>query len=210
MRKILSVMVFLSMAAGAQGPPTPPPDQHKAQTEPVAVRAELVQMTDEGAAKLGGDSLVPEDFFARPERGRVLQTLELMTVTPKDALLVFGHKSAIVYYDPRNSRFQIQYVDTGCKLDVKIEREPTGTYEVESRSEFSRTERARTYGVAPGLVSYPQVQVITSNTALQGVKPGQSYIVSRTDDDAARKWMESSGVTGGADRLVVLVTLIRL
>ncbi len=200
MRTIMTLVSLLTLAAGAAP---------EAVVEPVAVRAELIQVTDEGASRLGGASQVPEGFFERPERGRVLQSLELMTLTSKDALLVFGHKSAVIYYDHRNSQFQVQYVDTGCKLDVKVDREAGGTYVVESRSEFSRIERPRVYGTAPANASYPQVQVMVPNTTLPGVKPGQSFIVSRTDSSTARQWMQNLGITGGADRLMVVVTLGR-
>lgn len=204
MRKILSLIALVSLAAGAEAPPkTRPP------AEPVAVRAELVQVTDEGAARLGGENLVPEGFWDRPERGRVLQTLELMTQTFEDALLVFGHKSAVVYYDPRATQFQVQYVDTGCKLDIKVDKENAGTYLVESRSEFSRIERPRVYGTAPANASYPQVQVIIPNTNLPGVRPGESYIVCRTDAPTSRQWLDSLGITGGSERLMVVVTLRR-
>jgi len=204
MRKLLSLIVLLSLGANAQ----PPPDKAKAET--VVIRAELVQATDAGLDGLGGKSLVPEGYWGRAERGRVLQTLELMTVTPKDALLVFGHKSPLVYYDPRSSQFQVQYVDTGCKLDIKVSQEGGGTYYVESRAEFSQPDRQRIYGTPPGpTASYPQVQVVIPYVVLSGVRPGQSYLVTRTDDASTRKWLDTLGIKGGSDRLAVVITLER-
>ena len=207
MRYFWAPLVLLIMATGPvlgqkKGPPVGDP-------EPVVVRAELIQLSDEGAARLESQSRVPSGFWDRPERGRVLQSLELMLVTQQDGLLVFGHKSPIIYYDARATQFQVQYVDTGVKLDVKVEAEGEGTYKLEARAEFSRIERMRTFGAAPAQATYPQVQVIIPNTSLSQVRPGESYIVSRTDETAARGWLQSQGLSGGADRLVVVVTLLQ-
>ena len=199
MRKILMGLALLATAAGAAEPEKPP-----APVVPVAVRAQLVQLSDEAAGKLSDGARLRSGAL---DGARVLQTQEVLTVTGQDGLLFVGHKSPIIYYDPRASQFQVQYVDTGVKLDIRVMAEANEALRVECHSEYGKTEVEKTAGASV----YPQTVVLQSFMNLTGVHYGETYVVGRMEGVAARQYLE--GLKGASpangNHLLTVLTVVQ-
>ena len=190
-----------AMAAETTVVETAPPEM-------VVVRVEMLQLSGGAASALGGKSFFPGGY--KGDRGRTLQTSELMVQTSKESLLALGRKFPITYFDPRASQFQVQYIDTGMKVDVTVTPAATGGYRVESYNEFAETEMLRTGGT-PIIAAYPQTNVFSSHTDKSGVNIGDALVLGTVDGPSAQRCLKSiAGVDGtGGDSVVMIMTLLR-
>ena len=110
MALLLACFLVLAVPASAQSKTDSSGEQI-----PLVVKFKLLQMSD---AQMR--SILDKDVFSREPSGKTLHTLEVLTISKTPSLLHLGAKWPIIYYDPRAEQFQIQYVDTGIKLDLSL------------------------------------------------------------------------------------------
>jgi type IV pilus assembly protein PilQ len=117
---------------------------------PFAIAANLQYLITQGEAKI----------MASPRVG---------TIAGKPALIHIGDKFPIVYFDPRAGQFQVQYVDIGIKLDVKVDIKSDGNIEADLNPEVS---------TLVGLVNnqYPRTTVRRVQTVMR-IKDGDTIVL---------------------------------
>lgn len=177
--------------------------------EPVCVRLDVLQVSDEAAEELQGRTRFPKGL---PLPGKVLQTADLMTLTDRSSQFTLGRKHPIVYYDPRGAVFQINYVDSGFKLDFKCKSEKPGVFLIYVYPEFSVVDSLKTAGTAPNTATYPQTSVFQAHSnEIPQVVYGESLVVGRIHGSIARTYLNSMGLPAQASgyNLMMLLTVNR-
>lgn len=199
-------MLLAALATPALAADAPPADSGKAET--VVVRVEILALGDGAASALYGKSLLPGGY--RGDRGKTIQSTEIMMQTSKESLIHLGRKYAITYFDPRASQFQVQYIDTGMKVDVTVTPAASGGYRLENYNEVSDVETLRTGG-NPVTASYPQTNVFSSHTDKTGVNIGDSLVLGTMEGPAAQRCLKAIGGTeaAGGNNVVMIMTLLR-
>lgn len=167
----------------------------------VVARMELLQLTDAQMKRLKGKDRVDE-----VQADKVLVSVDMLMTTGRDALAMLGLKNPIVYYDPRAQQFQIQYVDTGMKLDVVLRSESAGTFTVEVRPEVSLVQRPVEYNTSYNEL-YPLTAVFITEEALTGVQFGQKLVLGRITGPGARDFLTSLGQTSTTNNVVCTLEL---
>lgn len=169
---------------------------------PVVARMELLQLTDSQMERLEG-----KDRLNKVEADKVLVSVDLLMTTGRDALAMLGLKNPIVYYDPRAQQFQIQYVDTGMKLDVVLRSQGVGLFEVEVRPEISLVQRPPDYQKVESSQLYPLTAAFITEEHLTEVKFGQTLILGRLTGPMARDFLTSLGQTETTNNVVCTLEL---
>ncbi len=105
-------------------------------------------------------------------KGRRIQEAELLTTSNTESLFHLGQKEPIIYYDPRASQFQVQFVDTGFKLDIEWDGNV-----LQARPEVGDIESVVLSEENGRIARYPQTHVQISEVFLPGVKLGDSYLI---------------------------------
>jgi hypothetical protein len=166
----------------------------------VVYHLDLVQMTDEAAAQFNGKERFAKGF--QPGAGmQVVAETDLMSMTNKESLVHLGNKNPIMYYDPRASQFQVQYVDVGMKLDVKGNERGNDEFDLDVRPEISVLEKTRTASssIAATPAAYPQTEVFTAQLYATHVHFGEAILLSRVQGPAAQRFWDSVfGQTGSS------------
>jgi len=100
---------------------------------------------------------------------KIMASPRVGTIAGKPALIHIGDKFPIVYFDPRAGQFQVQYVDIGIKLDVKVDIKSDGNIEADLNPEVS---------TLVGLVNnqYPRTTVRRVQTVMR-IKDGDTIVL---------------------------------
>jgi len=100
---------------------------------------------------------------------KIMASPRIGTIAGKPGLIHIGDKFPIVYFDPRAGQFQVQYVDIGIKLDVKVDIKGDGNIEADLNPEVS---------TLVGLVNnqYPRTTVRRVQTVMR-IKDGDTIVL---------------------------------
>lgn len=159
MRRLLWMLLALSVAAGAQSP------LYKLEVQVVRVPAEHTRLARCQTWEAGEwAELLRSGKVQVMESGSVLGSLN------QDSLSFTGGKVPIGFRDPRVDGYQVQYIDTGWKIDAKLTEFKPGVLRAECRTEHS----ALTGDTAAGL---PEQDVLLFNAEAL-LKPGQVAVVA--------------------------------
>jgi hypothetical protein len=171
---------------------------------------EFFQLSDEQAGRLQSRGRVARGA-SELDGARSLQACELMVLPNVEAAFFLGRKSPIFYYDARASQFQVNYVDTGCKLDVRCKPLPGNKFSVDVRTEMAATDKVRLAGT-PATAAYPQNVNFNTTTTLPDLQPGESALIGRWRGQSAAEFLQRTGVPAqsSADNVVTVITLERL
>jgi type IV pilus assembly protein PilQ len=108
-------------------------------------------------------------FLITQGEAKIMASPRVGTIAGKPALIHIGDKFPIVYFDPRAGQFQVQYVDIGIKLDVKVDIKGDGNIEADLNPEVS---------TLVGLVNnqYPRTTVRRIQTVMR-IKDGDTIVL---------------------------------
>jgi len=108
-------------------------------------------------------------FLITQGEAKIMASPRVGTIAGKPALIHIGDKFPIVYFDPRAGQFQVQYVDIGIKLDVKVDIKSDGNIEADLNPEVS---------TLVGLVNnqYPRTTVRRVQTVMR-IKDGDTIVL---------------------------------
>lgn len=134
--------------------------------------------------------------------GRRIQTQELMAASGSECMVALVRKNPIVYYDGSRSQFQVQYVDTGVKADVKWEKELSVYLEI---SRISGTTKSVAESRTPA--SYPHTEVLTLNVLVPEVKLGDVILLGASQGPAAAAQVRALDPTPKAGNILVTLEL---
>ena len=188
MRFYLAMTALLAVFAvcGAQAEETKPIESKGA---PMLATLHIVQVSDAQLQKLEGVQKTTSEI-----KGRVLQSLEVLTVKGEPCLVHLGEKWPIVWYDPRSEQFQIQYVDIGGKVDLTCREAGSGAWNVEIRPEISATYKINVPGDPQRLEVYPETTVLIAESRIDGLKFGETSVFAKISGRAAKTYLESMGL----------------
>lgn len=206
MKWMIALALILSCGLGAWGAETDP-----GQLQQFVVRIDVVQSGDEAAAHLGEQTRLAPGFVAQASKSgqmHLLQTMDILLVTKRDARCLIGRKTPLAYYDPKYAQFQIQYVDTGLKTVVNCTALTDKTYRLDVVPEFSIQAGMHAPGGA-AVSAYPLTQVMVAKVILTAVHVGDSFVVGHARGGEARMVLAGLGVTSPGDHLLIVVSLLR-
>ena len=106
--------------------------------------------------------------FLKKSGAVVLDSMQGAAKVGQFSLVHEGYKMPIAFKDPRAGMYQVQYVDLGLKIDIKVKSQDDGTLFLEARGERS---------VASPIKEHPKrssVIIFESGVAL---KRGQTVVV---------------------------------
>ena len=169
---------------------------------PLVARLQLLQLTDQQMMRLDGKTRVQS-----VDAAKTLANLDLLIATGVEALTHIGHKTPIVYFDPRAQQFQIQYVDTGMKLDVNVKSAKDGKFHVQIRPEVSLIVEEKTYGPEDYNAMYPLTAVFITEQTVSGLALGEKALIGRITGPAAREFLTNLGQTATTDNVVCTLEL---
>lgn len=172
---------------------------------PVVYHFEIMEVSDQTWAKL---QKAPGPSKAKVE-GKLLQSVDLMSVTGVECLTMLGHKNPIIYYDPRALQFQIQFVDIGFKLDVVARSAGPDAFSVTSRHEFSAAHAVRTEGDGVQKTSYPQTSVFIAEAKVPSLNYGDTVVLGRASGPSAVRQLSQLGRPTTSKNLVATLRLER-
>ncbi|MFA5508285.1 MAG: hypothetical protein WC314_13970 [Vulcanimicrobiota bacterium] len=160
----------------------------------------IVQISDSQLKKLEGVQKTNTEI-----PGKVLQSLEVMTIEGMASLVHLGEKWPIIYYDPRAEQFQIQYVDFGGKLDLTCKESGPNGWKVEIRPEISALYEIEQMGDVQRLEVYPKTTVLIAESTIQDLKFGETSVFAKITGRAAQSYLEAMGLP--SDNANLLYTL---
>ena len=163
--RFLAPSLLLAVSLGAISPVA-------AQEAPCQVDVQVVKVPAAHAA-LAGSRVTDGAEWARHIHSGEVQLLESATSTGsfnRSGQIHVGSKIPISYSDPRTGSYQVQYVDSGFKVDQKTTEVPGGLFQVDCAVERN--------AIVEGVPLPSQDCVRTNTIAL--LKPGQVGIVCST------------------------------
>ena len=198
-QQAMALLVAMFMAiTGAQAQET----KAKNRGAPILAILNIVQVSDSQLAKLDGVQKTSSKID-----GRVLQSLEIVTVKDMPTLLMLGEKWPIIYYDPRAEQFQVQYVDIGGKLDVTCRQAEAKQWDVEIRSEVSDIKEIDIAGDSKNLEVYPMAKVLIAETHIKNLKFDETSVFAKITGRAARSYLEAMGIPTGNPNVLYTLRL---
>ncbi len=117
---------------------------------------------------------------------------------------MLGEKWPLIYFDPRAEQFQIQYVDTGIKLDLDATLNGQGTVDVSVRTETSSVLDVTSHGE---LTTYPANNVFAPQARFQGLDFSESMILARLSGASASRFLKTEGLASTPANLVYTLKL---
>ena len=201
--KKTGLLVVLCLAGWASAEPA----QDTGKKEPIVMRLEAVQVSDELAHEWKQGWRIKASEL-EDEGVRRLQTTEVVGVTERECSAFVGRKNHIVYYDPRASQFQVQYVDVGAKLDCKCKMLTTGKLSATVYTELSWLEK----NLNDGKASYPQTITLKSQLNSPPFEFGERLLVGNVQGVEAQHYLQVLGGSGGAknDNVYFVLSVERL
>lgn len=124
----------------------------------------------------------------------VVQSTELLFDSSVEAQIHLGRKYPIFYYDARPGVFQVNYVDTGVKLDIRCKQEESGLYTVDSLPEFSAVQRTARDGEGQAAASFPETLLVKSRSSLPHVALGTPVLVGQARGRNAERVLGQLGL----------------
>lgn len=181
-------------------------NKDKGKKEPIVMRFQAVQLSDAAARDWDGDwRLKAADL--QGEGVQVLQTTEVVGITGRECSVLVGRKNHIIYYDPRATQFQIQYVDVGAKLNCLC-KAVEGRVNAEVYAELSLLEK----NINDGKASYPQTIPMKSEVSTPTFAYGDHVLIGSMRGVEARHYLEVLGAGSNPknDNVFFVLTVERL
>lgn len=152
--------------------------QSEKEKAPVGVLYRLTywEVSEKTLASLAGKTKVS----AKELEGRRLQTAEVLGVSGEEATVFLVCKSPIVYFDPRATQFQIQYVNTGVILNAKCAAKSSQSFDLEVRQELSQIAKRRPAGSGDQAAVFPEVETFELESNLSDLKFGDIVVLGST------------------------------
>lgn len=165
---------------------------------PMVATFRVLRISDAEFQKLG------ENVSTGDVKGEELLSMEILTERGRPCLLHLGRKWPLTYYDPRAKQYQIQYVDTGAKLDVSLTTlDDNKTVSVELRNEASRTISTTDPNQEQELAVYPRTFPYINEITYPNLKYGDNLIVSKLSGPMAVKYLKSLGMAAADNNNLV-------
>ena len=180
-----------AFAEEAAAKPSAPPT-------PVVFRITYWEVDDKTLADISGKVKLGSADIA----GRRIQTQEVLGSTGVECMVALVRKNPIVYYDGKASQFQVQYVDTGVKADVKWEKELDVYLEI---SRISGVTKAGPESRTPAF--YPHTEVLVSKVSVPSVKLGDVVLVGTSQGPWAAAQVRALDPTPKAGNILVTLEL---
>ncbi len=178
----LVLLVGLSGLAWAE-----PEKKDTDRKEPIVMRLQALQVSDQVARGWDGDWRVKAADLGG-DGVHLLQTTEVVGITGRECSVTVGRKNHVIYYDPRATQFQIQYVDVGAKLNCLC-KVVEGRVSAEVSAELSLLEK----NVNDGKTSYPQSIPLSSHTSTPAFAYGDHVLIGNVRGVEARHYLEVLG-----------------
>ncbi len=185
--------VCLSVVGQAQ-----PKKEEDFERFPMVAIFRLLRVSDAEFQKLKGNTTTGDIA------GEELLSTEILTERGRPCLVHLGRKWPLTYYDPRAKQYQIQYVDTGAKLDVSLNtQDDNKTVNVEMRNEASRTVSTTDPNQEQELTVYPRAFPYINEINYPNLKYGDNLIVSKLSGPTALSYLKTLGLAGAANNNLV-------
>lgn len=203
MKKLWMVLALL-VACGASVMAQSKEGDSTAPMIPLVVHFEMRQVSNTEYNALRGKRTLDSK-----SSGKLLQSSALVTSTGNEALVHFGGKYPLTYFDPRAQQFQVQYVDIGQKVDVRCQQQGSSHYRVEIRPEFSVKDGIKSGKAAEGdeITSYPSTVVFITENTLVNLQLGQTAIVGRTRGDEVQRVWDAHGIKNADPNIIATLRL---
>ena len=171
---------------------------------PLVAHLEIRQLSDAQYKKLRGTSR-----FRGDTPGALIYAHELVMVSSVESLVHFGHKFPITYYDPRAKRFQVQYVDTGAKLDLTCRVLDNDKFNVAVRPELGVADGAKSGKAAEGdeIISYPSTLVFITENKIGNLDMGETVVLGRSRGSEVLRVLKTNGVSESGQNMVATLRL---
>ncbi len=195
----MAVLITLFVVCGAQAEET---KKEETKGPPMLATLHIIQVSDAQFKKLDGVQKTSSEI-----QGRVLQSLEVMTVRDTPSIVHLGEKWPLVYYDPRAEQFQVQYVDVGGKFDITCRDAGNRTWNVDIRPEISSIFRIDVPADSQRLDFYPETMVLIAETTIEALKFGETSVFAKTTGRAAKTYLESTGLSTENSNLIYTLKL---
>lgn len=201
--KKTGLLVLLCLAGWASAEPA----KDTGKKEPIVMRLEAVQVSDEMAHEWKQGWRIKASDLEEDGVHR-LQTTEVVGITDRECSVFVGRKNHIVYYDPRASQFQVQYVDVGAKLDCKCKTSPSGKLSATVYTELSWLEK----NLNDGKASYPETITLKSQLDSPAFEFGERVLVGNVQGAEAQHYLQVLGGSSGAknDNVYFVLSVERL
>jgi hypothetical protein len=190
---------LFTLAAQAQGESPPA----KSDPIPVLYRLTYWEVSEKTLASLAGKAKVG----ANQLEGRRLQSAEVLAISGEETMVSLVRKSPLVYYDPRASQFQVQFVDSGVKLDAFCKALSSQSFEVDVRQELSRIGNRRPADSRDQATVYPETEVFTLESTLSDVKFGDLIVLGSTSGTLGKAHVKALDPAPKAPYLVATLEL---
>lgn len=201
MRENWALMVLL-VAILAGGVQAEEKKEEEVRGAPMLATLNIIQVSNSQLQKLEGVKKTGSEI-----EGKVLQSLEIVTVKDQACLVHLGEKWPLVYYDPRAEQFQIQYVDVGGKLDVTCRESGQGSWNVEIRPEASAVYEIKVFGDPQRMETYPNTTVLIAETNIENLKFGETSLFAKITGRAAKAYLDSMGLPSANPNLLYTLKL---
>lgn len=165
------LLMFACSLAGraAPGEPAAPPA-----TKAVVLEAQIWRVPHEGS-RLAHAQICDGaqwDALCRADHAELLEDLVVNSLTGIESQVHLGNKRPFTYVDPRAQRAQVNYVDVGCKVDVRADPSGDGGYDIKVLPELSSYASNDPGNLEP-------TDVLKASTAVM-LRPGEVAVVGAT------------------------------
>lgn len=177
----------------------------------IVARLDLIQVDPESDDSLPDSGEVKgniEGLLANNRGFHLLQSSEVLQDVGRPVLLHLGRKYSLVYFDARSNQFQVQYVDTGVKLDIHTKDFSADSVRCEVTPEFSVCRTQKTHLSSP-TTNYPETDVLREQLMLNQVRLGHSQVIASYAGQSPRNWLSAAGLKSNSGRLVIVLTLTK-
>jgi hypothetical protein len=184
--KSTALMMMLGLGALAWAEP----DAKEVKKEAIVMRLEAVQVSDQVARQWKEGGALKSDAL-EDDGVRLLQTTEVSGLLDNECVTFIGRKNPIVYYDPRATQFQVQYVDIGAKLNCLCKSAPPGHIKAQLYTELSLLDR----NVLNGGASYPGTAVFKQSVEVPPFDYGDHVVVGTVQGSEAQHYLQLLGAS---------------
>lgn len=185
-RTALLMMLGLGALAWAE------PEAKETRKEAIVMRLEAVQVSDQVARQWKEGGALKSD--AMDDDGvRLLQTTEVAALLEYECVAFIGRKNHVVYYDPRATQFQVQYVDIGAKLNCLCKPVAGGHIKAQLHTELSLLDK----NIQNGGSSYPATVTFSQFVEVPPFDYGEHMVVGTVQGSEAQHYLQLLGASNG-------------